>query len=174
MEPRQRLFFALWPEPALVELLQARGASWLQQTNGRPVAAENFHTTLVFLGSVSATQRDCLEQQAQVIRLPRFELTLDRLAFWPRPQVVWAGSSAPSESFTRLASMLRQAAMTCGLSVDQRPPIAHLTLKRKVTHAAPGLSIEPLNWPVRAFHLVESKTTAAGAVYHSLGHWPLH
>ncbi len=75
----QRLFFALWPEPALQQHLAMTAAALLPRDAGRRVRAENLHCTLVFLGAVEAAQRLCLEDAASLVRAEPFTLTLDRL-----------------------------------------------------------------------------------------------
>jgi 2'-5' RNA ligase len=169
----QRLFFAIWPDAALCETLLARSRDWLRETNGRLVAPENLHITLAFLGNVDADQRACVERSADNLDLPAFDLILDRLAYWPRPRVVWAGSGNTPAAFTELAIRLQQDARDCGLQIDRRPPVAHLTLKRKVTRATAGAGFDPVCWRVAQFHLVASDTQPAGPLYERLRSWPL-
>lgn len=169
----QRLFFALWPEPPLAEELLRRSRSWLRKTNGRRVARENLHITLAFLGNVQEPQRYCLEKTADLVTAEVFRLDLDQLAYWPGPRVVWAGGSETPEAFVRLALALQEGARQCGLTIDTRPPVAHLTLKRSVRTAPPGIRIEALAWEVSRFYLVASKTYAEGVVYERLRSWSL-
>ena len=169
----QRLFFALWPDDVLCEELLQRGKSWLRASNGRQVLRENLHITLAFLGNVDEVQQACLEKMADGIQIPAFELRLDRLAYWSRPRVAWAGVSKTPEAFTQLATQLQQGAQGCGLELEQRPPVAHLTLKRKVTRAQPDEAIAPLCWTVGTFCLLSSVTRAEGPVYTRLKSWSL-
>lgn len=170
---RQRLFFALWPDDAFCEQLLQRSKPWLCASNGRQVPRENLHITLAFLGNVDEAQQACLEKMAGGIQLPVFQLKLDRLAYWPRPQAAWAGISQTPEAFTQLVTQLQQGAQACGLQLERRPPVAHLTLKRKVTRAQPGVAIAPLSWTVGTFYLLSSVTRAEGPVYTQLQSWIL-
>ncbi len=61
--PPQRLFFALWPSEEVRAGLAEVMAS-LDVRGGKPVAAENLHITLLFLGSVTAQTRICAEKIA--------------------------------------------------------------------------------------------------------------
>lgn len=169
----QRLFFALWPDEAFCDDLLQRSQFWLSKTNGRAVAQENLHVTLAFLGNVDDTQQACLEQVAAATGAEAFRLSLNHLAMWPQPRVVWAGASEAPAAFVELAKALQQGARGCGLSIESRPPVAHLTLKRKVSKAPVGEDFEPLNWDVQRFYLVASKTFSEGVVYERLRSWSL-
>jgi len=169
----QRLFFALWPDDDQRRLIRRHCKSLLRHGGGRPVATENLHVTLAFLGPVTADQRACVERAADAIRLPPFELNLDHAAHWPRPRVLWVGPSEQPPALLALAAALHQAATACGLKLDARPYQAHLTLMRKVARAPADLAIRPFRWPVRGFVLVESKTLAEGVRYTPLKSWPL-
>lgn len=169
----QRLFFALWPTDALRQQLKRRCKHLLQHGGGRPVAVENLHITLAFLGSVTAEQRACVEQAADAIQLPRFSLRLDRAGHWSRPRVLWLGASEQPETAVALANGLNAGARDCGLQTDNRPFQAHLTLMRKVAKPPADLSVEPLVWEVDSFTLVQSYTYPEGVQYTPLRSWPL-
>lgn len=171
--PVQRLFFALWPEPLLCEQLLLRARPWLRKLDGRVVAQENLHITLAFLGNVDETQQACVEACADAIQIPAFTLSLDRLACWPRPRVAWAGASDAPQGFARLALELQEGARACGLQVDKRRPVAHVTLKRKLAGFGPAEALEPLRWPVERFSLVSSLTRPEGPLYTPLRSWEL-
>ena len=64
------MFFAIRPEPELRERLFALGDDRLR-AGGRRVVAENLHLTLVFLGSLDAALRQCLEQGADAFQSGR-------------------------------------------------------------------------------------------------------
>lgn len=169
----QRLFFALWPDETLCDALLQHSKPWLRKSNGRVVRQENLHITLAFLGNVDATQQTCVGQMADRVSSEAFRLELNCLAYWPQPRVVWAGTDETPVAFVELAMALQKGARDCGLNIDRRPPVAHLTLKRKVSKALSGEKIEPLDWGVTEFYLVASKTHADGVEYQRLRSWPL-
>ena len=169
----QRLFFALWPDQDFCQRLLEHAKPGLRESNGRAVARDNLHITLAFLGNVDETEQQCLQHMAEAIQLPAFDLNLDRLAYWPRPRVVWAGTNDTPEVFIQLAKSLQRGVAACGLQIDTRPPVAHLTLKRKVTKAGRGLAFAPLAWHVERFYLVASRTLPEGPVYTRLQSWSL-
>ncbi len=169
---RERLFFALWPEPPLQETL-ARLARRLVRKGGRRLAPEAIHLTLLFLGPVDAATRACLEAAAQAVAVPPFELAIDRTGTFPRARVVWAGPSETPAPLARLEAALREAAARCGLEPEVRPFVPHLTVARKAAPVPVSPLPEPLAWPVRDFVLARSCLHPAGAEYEVLRRWPL-
>jgi 2'-5' RNA ligase len=170
--PRQRLFFALWPDEEVRGQL-ASYRSLLKGCGGRPVVAENLHITLAFLGSVDAATRGCLEQVAEAISLPSFTLQLNELGFWRRPQVVWLGAEHIPEPLFALAAGLKQAMLDCAMEPESRPFQAHLTLMRRARRGPRQGEVPPLSWPVGEFALVVSDTRPEGVRYEVLRKWKL-
>ncbi|MDT8385348.1 MAG: RNA 2',3'-cyclic phosphodiesterase [Gammaproteobacteria bacterium] len=176
----QRLFFALWPDGALRQRLADCGRPLLQAVQGRPVAMENLHITLVFLGDVDAQQQACLEGQATTfaegLACPPFELRLDQFGHWPRPRVLWLGAGETPAPLSLLVEQLSTGSRECGLSPETRPYRPHLTLMRKVTRVPVGLleaPFAPLSWPVSGFVLVRSVARPPGVTYEVLREWSL-
>ncbi|MGH8591648.1 MAG: RNA 2',3'-cyclic phosphodiesterase [Gammaproteobacteria bacterium] len=171
--PKQRLFLALWPHDALRHRI-AEVAAACRVSGGRPVPRGNWHVTLAFLGSLDGERRGCVERVAAAVRVPAFELWLDRLGFWPRPGgILWLGSSEPPEALVRLATLLGDGISSSGIEADRRPFHAHLTLMRRVERAVRLDPPAPLCWPVTDFVLCESVTDPRGARYRVLKRWML-
>lgn len=171
-KPR-RLFFALWPTPALQQQLYALARPLLEQAQGaRRTQAENLHLTLAFLGSVDAKGRACLEQRAEEIRVPSFELVFEQLGFF-RGGTWWVGTERVPSPLRTLVNALKAAQAACGLSPENREYQAHVTLARDLRRRPPPLSFDPIVWPVRQFALVRSQTAPDGARYEVLRRWPL-
>jgi len=169
----RRLFLALWPDSAvrnaLVELQRS-----LPSGIGRLVSGDNLHLTLIFLGSTPAERQRCIEEALTGIAATGFSLQLDRLGYWRKPQVLWAGSAVTPPPLSALVRETQDCVVRCGGAVDERPFQIHLTLCRKVRKAPRDLpAVAPISWPVRAFALVESVTAAAGVQYRVLREWPL-
>lgn len=174
-EAKHRLFFALWPDPELAEHLHALGVELVRQAHGRgrPMAPATLHLTLAFVGAVSRAQRDELVEAAAKIIAPEFEMTLDRLGFWPRGGIVYvAGEIVPSRQ-RRLFDALAELLVAQGIAADPRPWQPHVTLARNVRGLRPPRLGEGLHWRARDFVLVESHLHPAGARYEILGRWPL-
>lgn len=107
MSEPKRLFFALeLPSAVQKQIVQWR-ATHFPEDAGRPVAADNLHLTLAFLGEVSAEKQRALAALAGRLRQPGFTLTLDDAGQWLRSRVVWLGTRQPPRGLLQLASMLR-------------------------------------------------------------------
>jgi 2'-5' RNA ligase len=164
---------ALWPDDALRHRI-AEVATACRVSGGRAVPRANWHITLAFLGSLDGETRRCMERVADAMRVPAFELWLDRLGFWPRPGgILWLGTSQPPEALVRLATHLCDGISSCSVERDRRPFHAHLTLMRRVERAVRLDPPTPLCWPVADFVLCESVTDPGGARYRVLERWAL-
>lgn len=166
----QRLFFALWPDDAVRERCAMTARSFGDHA-GKRVVANNLHLTLCFIGSADETTRQCLETAADAITCEPTTLWLDRLGYFPRPQVLWLGAAQTPPPLQTLASEITRAAQQCGVSADVRPFVPHMTLLRKVRRAPKLPAIEPIAWPVTSFCLVQSETRPEGPVYSVLREW---
>ena len=170
----ERLFFALWPDDALrTALVAARDATALAAVNGaahRPTHPLDLHVTLVFIGTVETTLRDCIENAADQVTLAPFELTLSAVDSWPR-QRIWAVTPDPTPPpLSQLVDQLQQNLLRCGLRPESRRYRPHVTLARK----APPSVARPLslNWRVDGFVLARSGTGRSPS-YQILRRWPL-
>jgi 2'-5' RNA ligase len=172
-EPRQRLFFALWPDATLRQSL-AKSSRELLGRRVKQVPAANLHITLAFAGPVTAPVRDCLMAAAGGIRAAPFELVIDHVGHWPRPRILWAGPTHTPPALWALVEALNLAFESCGLQRETRPFQAHITLARKVGRAPPApVVLEPVVWSISDFSLMESVTDARGASYRRLVSWKL-
>lgn len=162
-----RLFFALWPEATVRQHLAAH-----RPRAGRPVAAENLHLTLVFLGAVDSDQQQQLTEAAASVTAAPFQLQLVRLDYWRRPQIAWLGLDEEPPALLSLHQQLKSAAQAAGLEVEERRYSPHVTLARQAP-AITARPIEPIPWQVTDFCLVESVTQADGPRYTVRQRWPL-
>ncbi|MFP4607157.1 MAG: RNA 2',3'-cyclic phosphodiesterase [Thiohalospira sp.] len=172
-EEAQRLFFALWPPASLQEELAAGARKALGGRRARLVPAENLHVTLAFLGEVGPEARACAEAAADGLHGEPFTLTLDRLGYWARRGLLWAGPTRTPEALLALANGLGRALEPCGVERDRRPFQAHITVARKAARMPARQVIGPLEWRVDRFVLVASSLGPKGATYTILREWPL-
>lgn len=170
---RERLFFALWPEPQVRARLECLVRSEAVARIGKPVAAENLHLTLVFLGACASRERDCMKGAAAQVRVPGFSLCLDRIGYWRRSRILWAGADGEPPELVELVGSLSRHLAQCGYHPESRPYRAHLTLARKAGWPVSVPPMEPVRWRVQTFCLVRSVTTSSGSQYEILHTWPL-
>jgi 2'-5' RNA ligase len=175
-EPKQRLFFALWPDDGVRSAL-AQTATDLLGKRIKRVPAANLHVTLAFAGAVPIPVRECLEAAAGHIRCPAIDLCIDHVGHWPRPRIFWIGPTHIPPALWSLAGQLRSALGDCGLQTETRPYQPHITLARKISKATSiqhgSTQIDPVHWSIRSFSLVESVTAPRGVSYRRLLSWTL-
>lgn len=94
MSEPQRLFFAIDLPAEIREQIIRWRATHFPPEAGRPVAADNLHLTLAFLGEVSAEKEKALSLAGRICQ-PGFTLTLDDAGQWLRSRVVWLGMRQP-------------------------------------------------------------------------------
>lgn len=166
-----RLFTAIEIPESLrtrLSLLQGGipGARW------SPV--ENFHLTLRFIGEVSETTANDIDDVLEGVRGSSFMLTLKGVGeFGGRdPRAIWAGI-APSEPLMRLAAKIESALQRMGLAAETRKYSPHVTLARlkdppiaKVQEFLVAHTMfESTPFPVRSFALFSSHMRAGGSQY---------
>lgn len=166
----ERLFFALWPDASLRAAIARRLPEWTTGLDGRWLRPDQWHVTLEFIGTVSATQRSALQAAADDLAMRRFELQFDRLEHWHKPQVACLVASLTPAPLARFVAQLRAAVAAVGVDPDQRSYHPHVTLARKVQSGANNPVIPPLSWPASGFALVRSSSDHAGSRYEPL-HW---
>ncbi len=168
---RHRVFFALWPEPALRCALHRLA---LELPGGRAVPKGHLHLTLAFAGLVTPEQLTCLKAQADEVRVPTFRLQLQRLAGFRRAGVAHVGPEVQAipEALMELARQLNQVLAECGVAAERRQFRPHVTLRRK-THPPRVRAVALPEWRVQRFVLVESGDAGRPGGYRLLGEWPL-
>ncbi len=169
---RERLFFALWPDPELRRRLAELGRRYAP-AEARRVAPADLHLTLAFVGGCDAARRACLERVAAGVRAAPLRFCLDRIGYWARPRVLWLGAARQPAALRALAERLQQALGACDHPPDERPFRAHVTLARKVRQPLAARLEPPLCWHAERFCLVRSRTTPAGVHYQVVRDWPL-
>jgi RNA 2',3'-cyclic 3'-phosphodiesterase len=145
-----------------------------RHTNASWVRADRMHLTLHFFGSTDAAveQRVC-DMLAAPIHEPPFDITFDRLGFFPErgaPRVIWLGIRDGLEPLRRIQGRLVN---TLGVRPDHDGPFTpHLTLARfkdRVSRAklAETSAISASAGPSRIDRvtLYESRLSPAGPSY---------
>ena len=166
-----RLFFALWPDGETRQFINRHTRSLVRVAGGRPVPVEKLHLTLAFLGPVGVERIAAIEEAAATVDFEPFELTLDRLGYWPRLRVLWIGPQNWPPQLGALNDGIWTALGTCGFEREARPFRPHLSICRKASPPKGGLA-RAVSWTPPGFVLVASTTDPRGARYQVLASWP--
>lgn len=150
---KQRLFFALWPDPSLRVALQGIQARF---PGGRWTHIDDLHVTLVFLGDVTVERYPCVTGVADGVRAGAFEMEIDRIGYWRRPRILWCGASMVPPPLGTLVADLQEGLGRCGFEPERRAYVPHVTLARKARSVQEQSIPEPLRWRPTEFVLVAS------------------
>jgi 2'-5' RNA ligase len=166
-----RVFFALWPVPAVRSALFRYGQALQGEVGGRLTREDSVHMTLLFLGGVPEAALGSLHEAARQVRFAPFSMTIDTAKCWRHNGIAWVGPSAVPDALGELARQLSAAAGAAGFITEDRPFAAHVTLVRKAR--CRPLEVQPIRveWPVSEFVLVRSRLGAAGSRYEVIAQW---
>lgn len=180
---RPRLFIAIdLPKPVAWEL----GRLVAQPPRGvRPVRPAQMHLTLHFLGDVHDDAQTALCESLARVRYEPFAIAIRGTGVFPprgRPTVLWAGV-AQSAALMSLHAAIGAALEACGLNVERRPYVPHITLARlapavprlwtnRVLAETAGLEVRSL--PVDQFQLYESRRLDGATEHSVVAEYPLH
>lgn len=98
----------------------------------RPVRAGQLHLTLHFLGDVADEAHAALPAALARVTFDPFTIAIRGTGVFPprgRPTVLWAGV-ADSAPLTALHGGIGVALESCGLAIERRPYVPHVTLAR--------------------------------------------
>ncbi|MDH3759636.1 MAG: RNA 2',3'-cyclic phosphodiesterase [Gammaproteobacteria bacterium] len=168
-----RIFFALWPDDALRQVLKRAADTIPVQAPARRVADYNLHMTLHFIGNVELAKLACLQQQARKVRAPAFDLCVDTQGCFGKARVAWLGCSEPPARLCQLHQELGRRLRRCEFQPEARRYNPHVTMARKIRFIPADPDFEPLQWRVENFVLVESKFGADGVKYSVIETYPL-
>ena len=166
--PALRLFFALWPDEAvrtgLLDLQRRLG----QPPGARPVAPENLHLTMAFLGMQPAALLPQIEAILQRVAVPEMTLEVDRYGCFARARIAWAGIRRPPPALAVMHEELMAALRQSGIGHDRASTFRpHITLLRNAVCDS-GPVAESLIWRAPPLALVHSATTPGGPIYRVL------
>jgi RNA 2',3'-cyclic 3'-phosphodiesterase len=159
-----RLFYALWPDAGT----RARLAQLQARVHGQTVRHDNLHLTLAFLGEQSAALLPTLHMILELLPRRDIVLTLDRVGYFTRKRIAWAGTHELPESLGELERSLVQELMRHDIAFDRRTEFKpHVTLARDAD-APPDLPFEPIVWRADKIALVQSVMQPGGVHYEVL------
>lgn len=160
-----RLFVAVrLSEEMKQALTDAQNAMFARGVRGNYAPEENLHLTLAFIGEYPDAQpvRDALES----VRFAPFAIRLDGVGRFD--DLWWAGVEA-SAPLAALARRVRRALADNDIPFDRKGFSPHITLIRKATRVATGISVAPAGMTADAFSLMRSDRGRKGMIYTELG-----
>jgi 2'-5' RNA ligase len=161
-----RYFFALWPPAETALALE----SWAKPLEGRITSKAKIHLTLAFLGDADPENASAA---ARGVSASPHAIPMEAAKYWKHNRIVWAGPRETPRSLKALVEALHPALERAGYPLERRPFAAHVTLARD---APPPRELPPLptvEWPVREFTLVRSKSSPKGPAYEVVERFPL-
>ncbi len=165
-EPVQslRLFYALWPDDVTRDALAKLQAG----ISGRKTSYENLHLTLAFLGDQTIASLPVLKKILANFPQQDTTLTLDRIGYFPKSRIAWAGPHAASNALFELRRCLTSELIQANFTVDTRAAFKpHVTLARDAT-VPDEAPFEPIHWHARHVCLVASSAEPDGVRYRIL------
>jgi len=169
----ERMFFAIWPDQAVSELLETAGKKLHETCRGRITRRETIHITLAFLGEVEVSRLNELLSMAGEVNATSFSLDLTKFGCWRHNRIAWVAPEVTPPALTDLASDLSEKLKAVGFKLDSRPYVPHITLFRKAECREALPVIDAIQWNVSEFVLVKSVLSNAGSAYEVVGRWPL-
>ncbi len=163
----RRLFVALWSSGNVRDALKRQQAEFELEQIGRCTTPEKFHITLHFIGEVPNSQCQRIAASVGSIDFDPFELKLDRIGFFTRSRVAWAGCAAPNPQLDALAHQVRNRISQTHTGKGRQEFTPHVTLARKVRKRIDA-RIDPIVWRVDRCCLVESVKSGGGVKYVTL------
>ncbi len=166
-----RVFFALWPAAPVAKRLHALGGEAHALCDGRLMRRETLHMTLAFIGDVAQERLPALFAVGDRVGAEAFTLALDRVAGWRHNRIVWAGAHETPPPLAALVGRLNGELAAAAFPVEQRSFAPHVTLLRNARATLPERTIEPIEWRVSGFALMESQRREEGAHYTPIREW---
>lgn len=176
--PALRLFVALsLPEPVRDQLVAWRASAVGAADGLRPVASEDLHVTLCFLGSLPAGAAvDVLDACAVAATLPAARLALGAPLWLPRrsPRVLAVALRDADGALAAVQAALSRSLAGAGLyRPEGRPFLAHVTAARvrRGARVAPVdlIAPEPTAFAGQTVTVLRSHLERGGARYEPLG-----
>jgi len=163
----KRLFLAVCPPMSLTQTIEQ---SIRLPIDCRPVAVENYHVTLVFLGLVEPElQVEICRSMTQVTSTP-FTVQFRQITHWEKPKVLCLTDAKANVALLNVVTQIKKGVEKLGVSVERRPYQAHLTIAKGALrpHFAP---VNGISWQVESFCLLESIGVSSGVRYNVIQTW---
>ena len=167
----RRLFFALLPDDNSRQALQQISTA-LPLSSRQRTRAENWHVTLVFIGSVNEEIIPKIIAATMPIKMPSVTLVFDQLEYWHGAKILCLTCSQAELTVANLVAQLSTPLVDLDIKLDTRPYCPHLTLARHI-HEKPTAVFKPIILNANEFALMESVSDPSGVIYRPLQFWQL-
>jgi 2'-5' RNA ligase len=165
---KKRIFFALWPSQKQRKKIEAAIEPYKAALAGKWTDRDNWHVTLVFIGSFPGKDIAALQAAASRIQCPAISLGFERIDYWKRPKIMCLLAGFVPNPLTDLVNSLQSVAGRFGFEPEKRPYRPHMTIARKAGFFEPIVLAQPLTLQWSRFELVESISTPSGVQYKPL------
>jgi 2'-5' RNA ligase len=129
--------------------------------------------TLAFLGQQPVASLDTLKEILDRISAADMTLTLDRIGYFTKSRIAWAGMHSAPAALFELQRWLIGELTEHHIAVDAKSAFRpHVTLARDAP-VPDDLPFEPIHWHVSQACLVASSTEPAGVRYRIIASIPL-
>ena len=160
-----RLFIAINLSPEMKNALtDAQRAMYHRGVRGNFTPEENLHLTLAFIGEYPSA--DAVMDALSSVTFTPFDLALDGVGRFG--ELWWAGLRE-SAALTAVVRRVRRALAESGIPFDRKRFTPHITLIRKASRDAAGITIAPETLTVRTVSLMSSRRGRNGMIYTELG-----
>jgi 2'-5' RNA ligase len=137
---------------------------------------QEYHITLKFLGEKNDSEIKDIIQKLSEIRFKSFELTLDKIGFFPNPnfiRVVWVGTKEQEiyELQKKIDSKLLELKIPAEEEFKSHITIARvkqITDKKKFSEELKSIKPRGISFKVNEFKLKKSVLTPEGPIYSDL------
>ena len=156
-----RLFIAIRLSPEMkAALTDAQRAMFRRGVQGNFTSEENLHLTLAFIGEYPSAEA-VMDALSGVTFRP-FELALRGVG---RFGDLWWAGLRESAALIAVVRRVRRALAEGGIPFDRKRFSPHITLLRKASRDAAGITIAPETMTVRTVSLMSSRRGRNGMIY---------
>lgn len=160
-----RLFIAINLSPEMKNALTAaQRAMYHRGVRGNFTPEENLHLTLAFIGEYPSA--DAVMDALSSVMFTPFDLALDGVGRFG--ELWWAGLRE-SAALIAVVRRVRRALAEGGIPFDRKRFTPHITLIRKASRDAAGITIAPKTMTVRTVSLMSSRRGRNGMIYTEIG-----
>lgn len=175
----KRLFLALVMPHEVKSQIDEWRARHMETLRLKPIPFDNYHITLVFMGTIELSQVKELVAKLRQVKADNFKLTINKTCHWPEPKVMHLVPSIIPPKLINLQRTINKVVEECGLPSETRTYRPHISLYRKVTAQQfedlelDGLPEPHLTIPIEQFALYECVSDEDGVHYEKMEEFEL-